>query len=152
LRDKLPRPDLVLVDGGKGQLNRAVEVLRDLGLDLPTAGLAKRLEEVFLPGMSDPQNIPRNSSALKLLAQVRDEAHRFAVTYHRLLRRKRTLAGELDAIPGVGESRKKALLRHFGSLKNLKTATPESIAAVEGISEKLAGEIYRRLKEPGGGR
>jgi excinuclease ABC subunit C len=116
-------------------------------LDLPVAGLAKRLEEVFLPGMPDPQNIPKNSSALKLLAQVRDEAHRFAVTYHRLLRRKRTLTGELDAIPGVGESRKKALLRHFGSLKNLKSADAEAIAAVEGISEKLAEEIYRRLKE-----
>jgi excinuclease ABC subunit C len=149
LRDKLSWPDLVLVDGGKGQLNRAVEVLRDLGLELPVAGLAKRLEEVFLPGISDPQNIPRNSSALKLLAQVRDEAHRFAVTYHRLLRRKRTLAGELDAIPGVGESRKKALLRHFGSLKNVKAATPEAIAAVEGISEKLAEEICRRLQGTG---
>jgi excinuclease ABC subunit C len=148
LREKLPLPDLLLVDGGKGQLNRAVSVLRDLGLEnLHAAGLAKRLEEVFLPGQSDPQNVPKNSSALKLLAHVRDEAHRFAVTYHRLLRKKRTMSGELDAIPGIGEHRKKALLRHFGSLKNLKSADAEAIAAVPGINPKLAQEIHRRLQD-----
>ena len=137
------------MDGGKGQLNRAVFVLKELDLNLPVAGLAKRLEEVFLPGMPDPQNIPKNSSSLKLLAHLRDEAHRFAVTYHRLLRKKRTLSGELDAIPGVGNHRKKALLRHFGSLKNLKTAAAETIATVPGISVKLAEEIHRRLQGTG---
>lgn len=143
LAENQPLPDLVLVDGGKGQLNCAVEVLKGLGLEgIPAAGLAKRLEEVFLPGFSDPQNIPKNSSALKLLCQVRDEAHRFAVEYHRTLRKKRTLLGELDAIPGVGENRKKALLRHFGSLKGLKEANLQAIATVPGIGKKLAQQIY----------
>jgi len=145
--EKASLPDLLLVDGGKGQLNRAVEILQSLGLQkIPAAGLAKRLEEVFLPGFPDPQNIPKNSSSLKLLCQVRDEAHRFAVGYHRTLRKKRTFLGELDAIPGVGESRKKALLRHFGSLKKIKEADIQALASVPGISEKLAQQIRAALQ------
>ena len=147
LDEKKPLPDLVLVDGGKGQLNRAVKVLGDLRLEkIPAVGLAKKLEEVFLPGCSDPQSIPKNSSSLKLLCHIRDEAHRFAVTYHRTLRKKRTLTGELDEIPGVGEARRTALLRHFGSLKKLKEAEVAEIADVPGISRKLAEQIYYRLR------
>lgn len=146
IAEKKPLPDLILVDGGKGQLNRAMQVLNDLKLsNIPVIGLAKKLEEVFVPGCSDPQNIPKNSSGLKLLCHIRDEAHRFAVNYHRLLRKKRTLTGELDAIPGVGESRKRALLRHFGSLKKLKEADVAEISTVPGISKTLAREIHETL-------
>lgn len=146
LREKEKPPDLILVDGGKGQLNRAVKALKDLALDkIPVVGLAKKLEEVFLPGYADPQNIPKNSSGLKLLCHVRDEAHRFAIAYHRLLRKKRTLTAELDGIRGVGENRKKALLRHFGSLKKLKDANARDISHVPGISQKLAQTIYKQL-------
>ncbi len=147
LDERRKLPDLILVDGGKGQLNRAVEVLERLKLgNMPVIGLAKKLEEVFLPGHSDPQNIPKNSSGLKLLCHLRDEAHRFAVDYHRKLRQKRTLGGELDGIQGVGESRKKALLRHFGSLQKLKAADAAKITAVPGISPKLAEVIYNALR------
>ncbi len=151
LAEKTTLPDLILVDGGKGQLNRAVQVLKELGLGrIPVIGLAKKLEEVFLPGIPDPQNIPKNSSSLKLLCQVRDEAHRFAVTYHRTLRKKRALTGELDRIPGVGPRRKRALLQHFGSLGKLKEAGADQIAEVQGISETLAQEIHRALhSKPG---
>ncbi|TKJ40731.1 excinuclease ABC subunit C [candidate division LCP-89 bacterium B3_LCP] len=146
--EDLPLPDLVLIDGGKGQLNRAVQVLCDLGVsNIPVIGLAKKLEEVFLHGYSDPQNIPKNSSGLKLICQIRDEAHRFAVDYHRTLRNKRTLTGELDAIPGVGEKRKKALLRHFGSLKKLKSADTQAITEVSGINPKLAQSIHNHLQK-----
>jgi len=138
-----PLPDLILVDGGKGQLNRAVQVLKDLGLEkIPVAGLAKKLEEVFLPGFSQPQDIPRNSSALKLLCQVRDEAHRFAVTYHRQLHKKSTLFTELDAIPGIGQARKQTLLKHFGSLKSLKEAQVDDLALAPGIPRRLAKQVY----------
>ncbi len=147
VREKQPLPDLILVDGGKGQLNRAAEVLRNLGLEkVPLAALAKRLEEVFLPGYPEPQNLPRNSSALKLLCQIRDEAHRFAITYHRKLHRKNSLLGELDGIPGVGSARRKILLRHFGSVKKLREATLQDLTIVPGISARLAGEIHRRLQ------
>ena len=141
-------PDLLLIDGGKGQLSSAVEALQTLGIqDQPVIGLAKRLEEVFLPGLSDPQNIPKTSASLRLLQGLRDESHRFAITYHRKLRQKRTLTSELDDIPGVGPSRRKALLRHFGSLKRIREASVETIAAVEGISPKLAIEIHTTLHQ-----
>lgn len=146
LKEQQPLPDLILVDGGKGQLNREISILSDLGLkNIPAIGLAKKLEEVFLPGHSDPQNIPKNSSSLKLLCQVRDEAHRFAVTYHRNLRKKRMTVSELDSIPGVGANRKKTLMKRFGSVKNLKVAEQSDIAATPGISASLAKDIYERL-------
>ncbi len=146
LDEKKPLPDLVLIDGGKGQLNRAISVLKELGVEnLPVIGLAKKLEEVFLPGLPDPQSIPKSSSGLKLLIQIRDEAHRFAVNYHRTLRKKRTLSGELDRIPGIGPARKNALLRHFGSLKKLKEASTEQISEVPDISLKLARSITNHL-------
>lgn len=114
-------PDLVIIDGGKGQLSSAVQVLDDLGIkNVNIIGLAKRLEEVFLPGDSDAQTIPKTSSGLKLLQRVRDEAHRFAVTFHKSLRDKRTLRSELTSIPGVGEKVSKKLLAQFGSVEIIK--------------------------------
>lgn len=139
-------PDLLLVDGGKGQLSCAVEILEKLGIDsVETAGLAKRLEEVFLPFQSAPQNIPKTSSSLHLLRSVRDEAHRFAVTYHRKLRTKRSLATGLDHIPGIGPSRRTALLKTFGSVKKIREASVDEIAAVAGFSDKLALVIKKSL-------
>lgn len=141
-------PDLLLVDGGKGQLSSVVEALRALGIeDQPVIGLAKRLEEVFVPGLSDPQNIPKTSSALKLLQMLRDESHRFAIEYHRKLRAKRTLTSELDEIPGVGPSRRVALLKHFGSVKRIREAEVEEVAKVEGVGLKLAEVICEGLKK-----
>ena len=140
-------PDLLLVDGGKGQLSSAVEALRALGIeDQAVIGLAKRLEEVFLPGLSDPQNIPKTSSSLKLLQMLRDESHRFAIAYHRKLRQKRTLTSELDEIPGVGPSRRVSLLKHFGSVKRIREAGVEEVAEVEGVGLKLAEVICEGLK------
>jgi len=143
LREKKDLPDLILVDGGKGQLSVAVDVLKKLDLaNQPIIALAKRLDEVYLPGDPDPQNIPKTSSALRLLQQIRDESHRFAIEFHRNLRRKRAKYSELDEIPGIGEKRKRQLIRHFGSLKNLKTASIADIKKVEGIPEPLAEKIW----------
>jgi len=140
-------PDLLLVDGGKGQLSSAVEALEELGIrDQSVVGLAKRLEEVFVPGTSEAQMIPKVSSSLKLLQQIRDEAHRFAIAYHRQLRAERTIASELDRIPGVGKSRKIALLKHFGSVKRVAAAEVEEIARVSGIGSKLAKGIKEGLE------
>ena len=145
-------PDLLLVDGGKGQLSSALSALEALGLrDQRVVGLAKRLEEVFLPGHPDAQNIPKTSSSLRLLQAIRDESHRFALTYHRKLRKRRTLASELDDITGVGPARRRALLRHFSSLKRVKAAEVAEVAAVEGIGPKLAKQIHDALR-PGTAR
>jgi excinuclease ABC subunit C len=139
-------PDLLMVDGGKGQLSSAVSALRALGIeDQPVIGLAKRLEEVFVPGHSDPQNIPKVSSSLKLLQALRDESHRFAVTFHRQVRKKRTLHSVLEDIEGVGPARRKQLLRHFGSMKRLREAELEDVKAVEGVGPKLAEQIVTAL-------
>ena len=139
-------PDLVLVDGGKGQLSTAKQVLDSLELtQLPVIGLAKRMEEVFVPGDPDPWILPKTSPALKLLQQVRDEAHRFAIEHHRALRGKQLTVSKLDTIPGIGPSRRTALLKHFRSLKRLKAAPMEEIAAVPGISEQLAKQILPYL-------
>lgn len=146
MEENKPFPDLLLVDGGKGQLSSAVAALRALGIaDQPVVGLAKRLEEVFLPGLSNAQNIPKTSSSLKLLQMLRDESHRFAIVHHRKLRQKRTLTSELDEIPGVGPSRRKALLKHFGSVKRVREATVEDVAQVKGVSLKLATAICAGL-------
>ena len=146
LEEEKPLPDLLLIDGGKGQLSSALKALHDMGIEnQPVIGLAKRLEEVFLPGHSDPQNIPRMSSSLRLLQGLRDESHRFAVAYHRKLRSKRTLTSDLDLIGGVGPKRRQALLRHFGSKRRMGEATEDEIAAVEGIGPRLASVIYESL-------
>ena len=147
MEENKPFPDLLLVDGGKGQLSSAIAALRALGIaDQPVVGLAKRLEEVFLPGLSNAQNIPKTSSSLKLLQMLRDESHRFAIAHHRKLRQKRTLTSELDDIPGVGPSRRKALLKHFGSVKRVREATVEDVAQVKGVSLKLATAICSGLR------
>lgn len=138
-------PSLVVVDGGKGQLGVCSKVLADLGLDIPHIGLAKRLEEVYFPGRSDPLLIPRASEALFVLQHIRDEAHRFAITYHRQKRAKRALVSPLDEVPGIGPARKKALLKRFGSLARLRDATPDEIAATPGIGAELAHSIHDRL-------
>lgn len=139
-------PDLIVVDGGKGQLSSAVAVLQGLHYTgSPIIGLAKRLEEVFLPGQSDPLLIPRTSSSLKLLQQIRDEAHRFAITYHRTLRSKRILKTELDLIKGVGKKRATELLESFGSVQGVKFATEEQIADI--VGPKLASEIKEYFTE-----
>ena len=140
-------PDLVVIDGGLGQVNVAREVLDSLGLhDMPAIGLAKEREEIFLPGINQPLVLPSNSQALYLLQRLRDEAHRFAITYHRNLRAKQQTRSVLDEVPGVGPARKRALLRVFGSTKQMKGATVDQIAAVPGISRGLAERIYDGLK------
>jgi excinuclease ABC subunit C len=142
---ELPMPDLIVIDGGKGQLSSAVKVLTDLGIKHQNIiGLAKRLEEVFLPGFSDAQSIPKTSSGLKLLQRVRDEAHRFAITYHRKLRSKRTIHSELDEIKGIGEKTRQKLLTEFGSVDNIKQMLNDNY----GEFEKRAGKkVAERLKE-----
>jgi excinuclease ABC subunit C len=139
-------PDLLLVDGGRGQLSSAMEALSGLGVpELPVVGLAKRLEEVFVPGNPEPQNIPKTSSALKLLQAIRDEAHRFAVTYHRTLRSRRQTLSALDEIEGVGPARRRALVQAFGSVRRIADAEVGEIAAVEGIGPRLAQKIKAYL-------
>jgi excinuclease ABC subunit C len=138
-------PSLVVVDGGRGQLNVALRVLDDLRLEIPVIGLAKRLEEVYLPGQPEPLLIPRGSEALFVLQHVRDEAHRFAVAYHRQKRERRALASPLDDVPGIGPARKRALLRRFGSMARLTRASQEEIAATPGVGPALASEVKARL-------
>jgi len=138
-------PDLVLIDGGKGQLNAAREALASLGLQLPIAALAKEHEELYLPSRSEPIVLPRNSQALFLVQRIRDEAHRFAVTFHRSRRTRSTLRSLLDDIPGVGPRRRRELLRRFGSVEGIRQASVEEIAAVPGISRALAERIKAEL-------
>jgi excinuclease ABC subunit C len=138
-------PSLIVVDGGRGQLGVAEKVLADRGLDIPVIGLAKRLEEVFIPGQPEPLDIPRGSEALFVLQHIRDEAHRFAITYHRQKRAGRALRSPLDDIPGVGASRKKALLKRFGSLTRLRTADVDELRAVPGVGPALARVIHDHL-------
>ena len=138
-------PSLVVVDGGAGQLGRAVKVLRELELDIPAIGLAKRLEEVYMPAEPEPLLIERGEEALYLLQRVRDEAHRFAITYHRTLRGKRMVDSILDDVPGVGIKRKKLLLRRFGSLKRMRAATKDELAAV--VPDNVATELYEALHD-----
>lgn len=135
-------PDLVLVDGGPGQLGAALEVMGQLGVKLPTVGLAEREEELYLEGEREPLRLPRDSEALYLLQRIRDEAHRFAVTYHRGLRQKRTTGSILDEISGVGPAKRKALIRHFGSARAVAQASLEELEQVQGISPNLAQRIY----------
>ena len=139
-------PDLIVVDGGKGQLNAALEVLKEYGLeDLPVVGLAKKREEVFVPGRPDPIVLPRHSQALFLLQRIRDEAHRFAIGYHRRLRRERSLASILEEIPGIGPKRRRSLLKRFGSIEAIREATVEELAAVEGMNRPAAEKVKEYL-------
>ncbi|MGZ8764983.1 MAG: excinuclease ABC subunit UvrC, partial [Acidimicrobiia bacterium] len=139
-------PNLLLIDGGKGQLNVAVRVLEDLGLEeIAVAGLAKRFEEVYLPGRSDPVRIPRDSEALYLLQNVRDEAHRFAITYHRQLRAKKLTRSVLDDVPGLGSTRRTRLLKQFGSVKRLRVLTEEEIVAIRWLPEAVGRALFAQL-------
>ncbi|MDQ3944256.1 MAG: excinuclease ABC subunit UvrC, partial [Actinomycetota bacterium] len=142
-------PNLVLVDGGKGQLGVAVAVLEELGLeDIPVAALAKRFEEVYRPGDSEPIRIPRDSEALYLLQGVRDEAHRFAITYHRTLRGKAMTHSALDDVPGLGPTRRKRLLKEFGSVKRLRALTEEELVAIPWLPARVANALYVQLHGP----
>ena len=139
-------PDLVIIDGGKGQLSAAVEAMREIGVyDIPTVGLAKQHEELFVPGEPAPVILPRGSDALYLVQRIRDEAHRFAITYHRQLRGKSQVSSALDNVPGIGPKRKKALLRRFGSVKAVREASVEEVAATVGFTEALAGRVKDHL-------
>ncbi|HSI99065.1 MAG TPA: excinuclease ABC subunit UvrC [Patescibacteria group bacterium] len=156
LEDERPRepgwavPDLVIVDGGKGQLSAAVGVMQELGItDVPLTGLAKRFEELHLPDQAAPVVLPRRSQALYLVQRIRDEAHRFAITYHRDVRGKRALRSELDEIPGIGPGRKKALLKRFGSVRRIREASVDEVAATPGISRDLAERLKSHLAREG---
>jgi len=139
-------PDLIVIDGGKGQLSAAVKVLYEAGLrDVPVISLAKQREEIFLPGQSEPMLLPERSEARRLLQRVRDEAHRFSNTYNRKLGIKRATRGKLDEIPLIGPVRKKALMRHFGSLKAIRAASTEELLAVQGMDRAAALSIKENL-------
>ncbi len=139
-------PDLVIIDGGKGQLGAALDLLRDLGLgSIPVCGLAKREEEIYVADLDEPIRLPRNSEALYLVQRVRDEAHRFAVTYHRSLRGRSQTRSALDSIPGVGPKRKRALLRRFGTVRGVRDASVDEIAATVGFTRRLAEAVKRSL-------
>jgi len=141
-------PSLLVIDGGAGQVDAAVRALADLGItDIAVCGLAKRLEEVWLPGEDSPVIMPRTSEGLYLLQRVRDEAHRFAITYHRAKRTAAQRASALDALPGLGPARKAALLRHFGSVRRLRQATAEQVAEVDGFGPRLAEMVTEALRE-----
>ncbi len=144
------RPDLIVVDGGKPQLGAALRVLRELGLeDIPLAVLAKREEELFAPGWDEPVVLPNGSASLYLVKRVRDEAHRFAVTYHREVRGRAMTASALDDVPGVGPKRRKLLLRAFGSVKRLREASVDDIAAVNGVPREVAETVHAYLSADG---
>jgi excinuclease ABC subunit C len=138
-------PDLILIDGGKGQLGAAVEVQKELDVEIPTLGLAKQFEEIFLPGRSLPVILPRNSQALFLLQRLRDEAHRFGLTYHRKLRSQRATLSALDDIQGIGRKRRESLLKHFGSMDAMKRATLNDLVAVPGMTRPAADRVYQHL-------
>jgi excinuclease ABC subunit C len=140
-------PQLLLVDGGKGQLNVAMRVVEELGLEdeIPVAALAKQFEEVFVPGLADPIRIPRQSEALYLLQRVRDEAHRFAITYHRQLRAKRMTKSVLDDIPGFGPARRKRTIEVMGGVKAVKAASLDDLKAISFLPDAVAEAVYRKL-------
>ncbi|WP_447003135.1 excinuclease ABC subunit UvrC [Saccharothrix isguenensis] len=145
-------PNLLVVDGGAAQAQVASDVLAELGItDVAVVGLAKRLEEVWVPGEPDPVILPRTSEALYLLQRVRDEAHRFAIAYHRQKRSKRMTTSALDEVPGLGQSRKAALLKHFGSLKKLREASIDEISGVPGVGRRTAEAVHATLGAAGSG-
>jgi len=142
-----PTPNLIIIDGGKGQLSSALEIIRGAGLDVPVIGLAKEFEHIFQEGSSDPLILPRHSQALYLIQRIRDEAHRFAITYHRKLRSKRNMASVLDHVVGIGAKRRKALWDGFSSLAKMKGATVEELAAVPSMTLPAAQAVYDFFRE-----
>ncbi|MFX1410278.1 MAG: excinuclease ABC subunit UvrC [Promethearchaeota archaeon] len=145
LEKNLELPDLILVDGGKGQLNAGVSILNELGLDIPIFGLAKKFEEIYVPGEKEPVVLPDDSLVLKLFQRVRDEAHRFAVRLHKKQREKRMIGSILDDIKGIGPATRNKLLNYFGSVKNIKTSTLEELSKI--IGKKLAEKVLKKLNE-----
>jgi excinuclease ABC subunit C len=140
------QPDLIIVDGGKGQLHAAQKALQAVGRDdLPLVSLAKRLEEIFVPGRTDSILLPRTSQALYLVQRIRDEAHRFAITYHRNVRQRQTVQSQIDSVPGIGPARRKALIKAFGSVRGVKAASLDEIAAIPGMNHKLATVVKEHL-------
>ncbi|HEV3400285.1 MAG TPA: excinuclease ABC subunit C, partial [Acidimicrobiales bacterium] len=144
------QPNLLLVDGGKGQLGVAIEVVQELGLhgEISVAALAKRFEEVFVPGLADPIRVPRHSEALYLLQRIRDEAHRFAVAYHRQLRGKRMTRSVLDDVPGLGPTRKRRLVTELGGTRALREASLEQLLALSWLPDAVARNVYAALHDP----
>jgi excinuclease ABC subunit C len=139
-------PDLVIVDGGKGQVSAAHDAMRNLGVgQIPLAGLAKRFEELYVKDVSEPIVLDRTSQALYLVQRIRDEAHRFAITYHRGVRSKAGIQSALDSIQGIGPKRKKALLRKFGSVKGIRDAGVDEVAATPGFTRALAEKVLSEL-------
>lgn len=138
-------PELFVIDGGRGQLNAALHVMHDLGFDIPTIGLAKQIEEIYLPGVDETVVLDRKAPALHVLQRIRDEAHRFAITYHRSLRAARDLQSALDAVPGVGKVRKKAILTHFKTMEQIQSATVEELCAIDGVDRRTAQSVYAHL-------
>ncbi|HZS75253.1 MAG TPA: excinuclease ABC subunit UvrC [Ktedonobacteraceae bacterium] len=134
-------PDLIIIDGGKGQLSAAMEVLQELHIDVPTVGLAKENEEIFIPGSSEPIILPRSSQGLYMVQRIRDEAHRFGITYHRKLRSERTFKSVLDEIPGIGPKRKQALMKHFGSVRAISAASIDELASLQGMTRDAAEKV-----------
>jgi excinuclease ABC subunit C len=144
--EDLPLPDLCVIDGGKGQLHAAQDALAAIGLSAqPLASLAKKEEEIFLPGRSESLRLSRRSPGLRLLQMARDEAHRFAVTFQRARRAKRTVTSQLLEIPGVGPNRRRALLKEFGSVQGVREAGLDAVAAVPGFSKLLATKVLTGL-------
>jgi excinuclease ABC subunit C len=147
LEEEKALPDLVVIDGGKGQLTAALMALKELELpQVAVVALAKREEELFLEGRGEALTLPRRDRALHLLQRIRDEAHRFAISYNRKLRSRRTLQSQLEEIPGVGPGRQKALLSHFGSVRGIRKAPPEEIERLPGFGRELALRIFTYLK------
>jgi excinuclease ABC subunit C len=139
-------PDLIIVDGGKGQLHAAEDALAEVDRsNIPLVSLAKRLEEIFIPGRPESVLLPRTSQALYLVQRIRDEAHRFAITYHRTVRQKASVRSQIDSVPGIGDARRKALIKTFGSVRGIKAAGVEEIAAVPGMNRKLAETVKEHL-------
>ncbi|MGZ3644281.1 MAG: excinuclease ABC subunit UvrC [Ktedonobacteraceae bacterium] len=134
-------PDLIIIDGGKGQLSAAMEVLQELHIDIPTVGLAKENEEIFVPGSPDPIILPRSSQGLYMVQRIRDEAHRFGITYHRKLRSDRTFKSVLDEIPGIGPKRKQALMKHYGSVRAISAASIDDLASLNGMTRDAAQKV-----------
>jgi excinuclease ABC subunit C len=146
-------PQLLLVDGGRGQLSVAQKVLEELGLEdeIPVAALAKQFEEVYLPGQADPIRIPRQSEALYMLQRVRDEAHRFAITYHRSLRDKRMTRSVLDDVPGLGPTRRKRLLKELGGITAVRAAPLETLVALPWLPNPVAEAVHQAIHGASGG-
>lgn len=140
-------PDLILIDGGRGQLNAALDAMHAQGLNIPMFGLAERIDEIYLPDEEETIYLDRHSNALHLIQHLRDEAHRFAITHHRKLRARASVSSRLDGIPGVGAVRKKAILKHFKTVENLKNASWEDIARVPGLPRTVAQDVYRCLHD-----